>query len=98
MLSELDENVLAFDVTQFSEPRPHCLHAGCGSSSGAERQIADTRYFGRLVLRVRASGQVIAALLSRVMNSRRRMDSNPGWARWVKGQCRNISRISRGRV
>ena len=49
--TELDENVLAFDVTQFSEPRPHCLHAGCGSSSGAERQVADTRYFGRLLLR-----------------------------------------------
>jgi hypothetical protein len=41
----------ASSVTQFSEPRPHCLHAGCGSSSGAERQVADTRYFGRLLLR-----------------------------------------------
>src|SRR5262249_3688113 len=51
--TELDENVLAFDVTQFSEPRPHCLHAGCGGSSGAERQVADTRYFGRLLLRSR---------------------------------------------
>jgi len=50
--TELDENVLAFDVTQFSEPRPHCLHARCGSSSGAERQVADTRYFGRLLLRM----------------------------------------------
>ncbi len=35
--TELDENVLAFDVTQFPEPRPHCLHTGRGSSSGAER-------------------------------------------------------------
>src|SRR5947209_19547500 len=51
--TELDENVLAFDVTQFSEPRPHCLHTGCGSSSGAERQVADTHYFGRLLLRTR---------------------------------------------
>src|ERR1700746_2274354 len=51
--TELDENVLAFDVTQISEPRPHCVHAGGGSSSGAERQVADTRYFGRLLLRTR---------------------------------------------
>jgi len=50
--TELDENVLAFDVTQISEPRPHCVHAGGGSSSGAERQVADTRYFGRLLLRM----------------------------------------------
>src|SRR5262249_8634815 len=47
----LDENVLAFDITQFSQSRPHCLDAGCGGSSGAERQVADTRYFGRLLLR-----------------------------------------------
>ena len=51
--TELDENVLAFDVTQFPEPLPHCLHTGCGRSSGAERQVADTRYFGRLLLRAR---------------------------------------------
>ena len=51
--TELDENVLAFDVTQISEPRPHCVHAGGGSSSGAERQVADARYFGRLLLRPR---------------------------------------------
>src|SRR5712692_8917908 len=49
--TELDENILAFDVTQFSEPRSHCLHAGCGSSSGAERQVADTGYVVRLLLR-----------------------------------------------
>src|SRR5262245_47909899 len=51
--TELDENVLAFDITQFSEPRPHCLDAGCAGSSGAEPQVADTRYFGRLLLRAR---------------------------------------------
>ena len=51
--TELDVNVLAFDVTQFSKPHPQCLHAGRGSSSGAERQVADTRYFGRLLLRAR---------------------------------------------
>src|SRR5262249_33779808 len=49
--TELDENVLAFDITQFSESRPHGTEAGCGGSSGAERQVADTRYFGRLLLR-----------------------------------------------
>src|SRR5262245_28149921 len=51
--TELDENVLAFDIAQFSQSRPHCLDAGCGSSSGAERQVADTRNFGRLLLRAR---------------------------------------------
>src|SRR4051812_28976637 len=51
--AELDVNVLAFDVTKFTKPHPQCLHAGRGSSSGAESQVADTRYFGRLLLRPR---------------------------------------------
>src|SRR2546425_6060754 len=51
--AELDVNVLAFDVTKLTKPHPQCLHAGRGSSSGAESQVADTRYFGRLLLRPR---------------------------------------------
>src|SRR5262245_48760622 len=54
--TELDENVFAFDITQFSESHPHCFDAGCGSSRGAECQVADTRYFGRLLLRSRHNG------------------------------------------
>jgi hypothetical protein len=47
--AELDENVLALDVTKFTKSGPHCLHAGRITSSGAKSQVADARDLRRLL-------------------------------------------------
>jgi hypothetical protein len=48
--AELDDNVVAFNVTKFSQPRPQCLYAGRRTGGCVESQVADARYFGRLLL------------------------------------------------